>query len=86
MNDMTLIEQFRASVDLLPSTAPRSELHRLLTEALDADAAFRDSPDDDDEYARLDAKQYDTRQALLNHLLNAHGITRSLAGRMGEIL
>ncbi len=29
---------------------------------------------------------YDTRQALLDHLLNEHGITRSLATKMGVLL
>lgn len=36
--------------------------------------------------AALDDAALDARQALLDHLLNEHGIGTTLAGRIGEVL
>ena len=77
----------------LPSEEPT--LRQLAVRAVQADEAFArycsatvavpDSAEDDEEFGRLEAAQFETREALYAALAK-QGIDRDLAGRIGQVL
>jgi hypothetical protein len=70
----------------IPARTP-TELHRLVSEAALADEAMARAHDADDfTFRRAEKAQQSTRQALLDHLLNEHGITGSMAASFGSVI
>ena len=76
MTEHQTAARFRAAVAVLPSTAPVSELRRLWIVAAHADEALTAAGNADDfTWSRLERAQQATRQELMDHLLNEHGLT-----------
>lgn len=91
MNDQSTLRHFAAATQSLPPH-PCSELRRLglaaadAGEALSAAAAEPYDGTADPEWDRIEDAALEARQALLNHLLFEHGITKAEAERIGGVL